>query len=103
MILGSMVLRENYLLNKRNLILYKKTSVRSWIYLLIASLIGTSLGAYLYTESVHLAGANVVSLIATASPLFALPLTYAVNKETISKYGFIGVVLTILGVIIILL
>jgi drug/metabolite transporter (DMT)-like permease len=103
MILGSMVLRESYLINHKNNSSYQKKSVHSWILLLVASLIGTSLGAYLYTESVHIAGANVVSLIATASPLFALPLTYLVNKERISKFGFIGVILTIIGVFIILI
>jgi drug/metabolite transporter (DMT)-like permease len=102
LILGSMVWRENYLEKKNNTI-SPKISLYSWCLLLIASIIGTSLGAYLYTESVHIAGANVVSLIASASPLFALPLTYLINKEKISKFGFIGVVLTILGVIIILL
>jgi drug/metabolite transporter (DMT)-like permease len=102
-ILGSMVLRENYSLKKKNSNFYKKKSGYTWMYLSVASIIGTSLGAYLYTESVHLTGANVVSLIASASPLFALPLTYLVNKETISRYGFIGVILTISGVIIILI
>ncbi len=103
LILGSMVLRENYL-NKNNEILSnKKKSLRTWILLIVASIIGTSLGAYLYTESVHIAGANIVSLIASASPLFALPLTYLVNKEKISKFGFIGVILTIAGVLVILI
>ena len=103
LILGSMVLRENYLIKRNNNLHHKKKSFRSWILLLAASIIGTSLGAYLYTESVHLAGANVVSLIASASPLFALPLTYFVNKERISKFGFIGVIITILGVVVILI
>ena len=103
LILGSMVLRENYFKNKNENSLSHKKSLRSWIILLIASIIGTSLGAYLYTESVHIAGANIVALIASASPLFALPLTYFVNKEKITKWGFIGVILTILGVIVILI
>lgn len=102
LILGSMVWRENYLKNKNNKSLNQKISLRSWILLLIASIIGTSLGAYLYTESIHLAGANIVALIASASPLFALPITYFINKEKITKWGFTGVVLTVLGVIIIL-
>jgi drug/metabolite transporter (DMT)-like permease len=102
-ILGSMVFREKFLTKNSKSYSYKKISAKSWILLLIASLIGTSLGAYLYTESVHLAGPNVVSLIATASPLFALPLTYFINKEKISRFGFIGVILTILGVAIILI
>lgn len=103
LILGSMVCRENFLMKGSNKISYQKKSVRSWMFLLIASIIGTSIGAYLYTESVHLAGANIVSLIASASPLFALPLTYFVNKEKITKFGFIGVILTIIGVVIILI
>jgi drug/metabolite transporter (DMT)-like permease len=103
MILGSMVLREKILTKKKNIAFCKKISSQSWVYLLVASLIGTSLGAYLYTESVHIAGANVVSLIATASPLFALPLTFFINKERISRFGLIGVILTIIGVIIILI
>ncbi|MFW9941813.1 MAG: DMT family transporter [Candidatus Thorarchaeota archaeon] len=102
MILGSMVWRERYLKNRDDNLMNSKKSLRTWILLIVASIIGTSLGAYLYTESVHVAGADVVALIASASPLFALPLTYFVNKEVISKFGFTGVILTILGVIIIL-
>jgi drug/metabolite transporter (DMT)-like permease len=103
LILGSMVLRENHLKNKNGMLIHKKKSLRSWIILLVASIIGTSLGAYLYTESVHIATANVVSLIASAAPLFALPLTYFINKEKITKWGFLGVILTIVGVVIILI
>jgi len=102
LILGSMLLRENHLKNKNDISQNQKISLHSWIFLLVASIIGTSLGAYLYTESVHIAGANVVSLIASAAPLFALPLTYFINKEKITKWVFLGVILTILGVFIIL-
>lgn len=83
--------------------LSKKRSRKTWLLLLIGSIIGTSIGAYFYAEAAHIAGANVMALLASASPLFALPLTYWVNKEKISKQGFIGVILTIIGVIIILL
>jgi drug/metabolite transporter (DMT)-like permease len=103
LILGSMVLRENHSKKDIDQLQRNKKSLRTWVLLIIASILGTSLGAYLYTEAIHLAGANVMALIASASPLFALPLTYFVNKEKISKYGFIGVILTILGVILILL
>lgn len=103
LILSSMVWRENYLNKENNNFVNKKKSLRTWALLISASIIGTSLGAYLYTESVHIAGADVVALIASASPLFSLPLTYFVNKEKISKFGFIGVTLTIFGVIVILI
>lgn len=102
-ILGSMVLRENHINKEYSFSQKKKRSLRTWLLLIIASLIGTSLGAYLYTEAIHVAGANIMSLIASASPLFALPLSYIVNKEKISKFGFIGVILTILGVVVVLI
>ncbi len=102
LILGSMVLRENHSKKNMDQLQRNKKSLRTWVLLIIASILGTSIGAYLYTEAIHLAGANVMALVASASPLFALPLTYFVNKEKISKYVFIGVILTILGVILIL-
>ncbi|MHA2280843.1 MAG: DMT family transporter [Promethearchaeota archaeon] len=103
LILGSMVLREKNLKKDTNQQQSNKKSLHTWVLLIVASILGTSLGAYLYTEAIHLAGANVMALVASASPLFALPLTYFVNKEKISKYGFLGVLLTIFGVVLILI
>jgi len=102
LILLTMVWRENrFGDNNKKLYSYKKPS-KTWLVLLIASIIGTSLGAYLYTEAAHTAGAIVMSLLASASPLFSLPLTYWLNKERITKYGFLGIVSTILGVIVVI-
>jgi len=103
LILASMVFTEKFYYKKKKIKpLQKKTSI-TWVILIIASLIGTSLGAYLYTEAARTAGATVMSLIASASPLFSLPLTYWVNKERITKYGFLGVILTVIGVIIVII
>lgn len=103
LILSSMVWRENYSKKRSNILTNNRKTLYTWSILIGASIMGTSLGAYLYTESVHVAGADVVALIASASPLFALPLTYFINQEKISKFGFIGVILTIAGVIIIII
>ncbi|MBY8978921.1 MAG: DMT family transporter [Candidatus Lokiarchaeota archaeon] len=103
LILFLMVWRENRFGDgNQNLFSYRKPS-KTWSILLIASIIGTSLGAYLYTEAAHTAGAIVMSLLASASPLFSLPLTYWLNKERISKYGFLGVLATILGVVVVII
>ena len=102
-ILLSMVLRERYLMREKENSIYKKKSTETWILLVVASIIGTSIGAYLYTEAIRLTGSNFVSLLATASPLFSLPLTYLINKEKITKLGFLGVALTIVGVVFILI
>lgn len=103
LILCVMAGRENHIKKKKlKTSINKRRSLKTYILLLLGSLIGTSLGAFLYTEAARVAGANIMSLIATASPLFALPLTYFVNKEKVTKQGLIGVILTILGVVIIL-
>ena len=102
-ILTIMVGKENYSMKKNTDKSPFKKSIVTWGYLIIAALIGTSLGAYVYTEAARVAGSTVMSLIASASPLFSLPLTYLINKEKITKIGFIGVILTIIGVIIILI
>ena len=100
-ILLSMVLRENY---KTKSVIYTKIkrSGNTWALLIIGAIIGTSIGAYVYTEAARVAGATIMALIVSASPLFSLPLTYFINKEKITKFGFVGVILTILGVIIII-
>lgn len=100
-ILLSMVLRENYRTKPINTNI--KRSRNTWALLVIGAIIGTSIGAYVYTEAARVAGATIMSLIASASPLFSLPLTHFINKEKITKFGFLGVVLTILGVIVIII
>jgi len=82
---------------------FQNKSKKTWIILSFAALIGTSVGAFLYTEAVRTAGASKMALIGSANPLFALPLAYFINKEKISKFSFFGVLLIISGLIISLL
>jgi drug/metabolite transporter (DMT)-like permease len=103
LILILMVWRENKVSDSSQYLHSFKKPSQTWVILIIASIIGTSLGAYLYTEAARIAGAIVMSLLASASPLFSLPLTYWINKEKITKYGFLGVISTILGVVVILI
>jgi len=102
-ILLLMVWRENRIMDSAQYQYSFKKPSQTWLILLIASIIGTSLGGYLYTEAARTAEAIAVSLIASASPLFSLPLTYWINKERITKYGLLGVVSTFLGVIVVII
>lgn len=102
LILSLMVFTEKVYHKKGKINSLQKRTPKTWAFLIIASLIGTSLGAYLFTEAARTAGATVMSLIASASPLFSLPFAYWINKEKITKLGFIGVLLTIIGVIIVI-
>ncbi len=74
----------------------------TWSWLILGSIIGTSLGAYLYTEATRIAGATIMSLFATAAPIIAFPLDYIFNKERINWKSMIGVFLIIIGIIFII-
>ncbi len=75
-----------------------KKSKRAWGWLILGSIIGTSLGAYLYTEATRTAGATIMALFATAAPLIAIPMDYIFNKERINWRSMIGVFLIIIGI-----
>ncbi|MFX1593041.1 MAG: DMT family transporter, partial [Promethearchaeota archaeon] len=74
----------------------------TWIILLISAILSYSIGSIFFGEAVHIAGATYMSLISTALPLFTIPFSYVINKEKLSKIGFLGVGITLLGVILIL-
>jgi drug/metabolite transporter (DMT)-like permease len=78
-------------------------SKATWAWLLLGALIGSTIGVYFFTEAARVAGATFMSLIATANPLFALPLSYLINREKISRLGFLGIVVIILGVLILVI
>lgn len=77
-------------------------SRNTWKILIISAILSYSIGSLLFGEAVHIAGASFMSLISTALPLFTIPFSYLINKEKISKTGFLGVILTLIGVILIL-
>jgi len=103
LILSSMVFSETYYQKKGKIEPTQKKDRKTWVLLIFAAILGTSIGAYVYTEAARTAHATVMSLIASAAPLFSLPLTYWLNKEKITKFGFLGVILTIIGVVIIVI
>jgi drug/metabolite transporter (DMT)-like permease len=76
-----------------------KWNKKIWLFLIIGSLLGTSLGLYLFTEAIVRANAAVVSLIGSSSPLVAIPISWLINKEKSNGISIIGVIITTLGII----
>ncbi|MFX1242020.1 MAG: DMT family transporter [Promethearchaeota archaeon] len=74
----------------------------TWSILIISALLSYSIGSVFFGEAVHTAGAIFMSIISTALPLFTIPFSYLINKESISKTEFIGIIVTFIGVLIIL-
>ncbi|MFW9924638.1 MAG: DMT family transporter [Candidatus Thorarchaeota archaeon] len=84
----------------------KKTKIKTWnkvtwILLFLGALIGTSLGAYLYTEAIFSVNAAFVSIIGSSSPIFSIPISWLINKEKINLIVLKGVLLTTVGLVLI--
>lgn len=84
----------------------KKTKIKTWekktwLMLFLGAIIGTSIGAYLYTEAIFLVNASFVSIVGSSSPLFAIPISWLFNREKVTLIGLIGVLLTVGGVVMI--
>ncbi|MFX0058343.1 MAG: DMT family transporter [Candidatus Hodarchaeota archaeon] len=75
----------------------------TWKFLILSAILSYALGSIFFGEAVYIVGASFMALISTAMPLFTIPFSYLINKESISRKGFIGVILTIFGVILILI
>jgi drug/metabolite transporter (DMT)-like permease len=74
----------------------------TWSWLLVASLVGTSLGVFLYSEATRLAGASFVALVGASSPLVAIPFAWLINGETTNKASLFGIVFILSGVLLII-
>jgi len=75
----------------------------TWVILIISSILSYSIGSIFFGEAVRTVGASIMSLLSAAMPLFTIPFSYLINREGITKRGFLGVIITILGVVLILI
>jgi drug/metabolite transporter (DMT)-like permease len=75
---------------------------KTWVILILSAILSYSIGSIFFGEAVHIAGSVYMSLISTAQPLFTIPFSYVINKEKLSKRGFLGIGLTLIGVMLII-
>lgn len=95
------------LLNTISLVESRKKPIpkgrKTWLILILSSILSYSIGSIFFGEAVRTVGASIMSLLSAAMPLFTIPFSYLINRESITKQGFLGVILTIIGVVIILI
>ncbi|MBN1328278.1 MAG: DMT family transporter [Candidatus Heimdallarchaeota archaeon] len=77
----------------------KEWSKHTWLFLILGAIIGTSIGAFLYTEAIVLSNAAIVAIIGSSSPLFSLPISWLINREKSNWLSIIGVIVTFVGVL----
>ncbi|TFH04170.1 MAG: DMT family transporter [Candidatus Thorarchaeota archaeon] len=68
-----------------------------------AGFLGMTLGSLLYTYAVKLTGASIAALLGSTSPLFAVPISIFLLKESFSRRSIFAVLLTVIGVALVIL
>lgn len=68
-----------------------------------AGFLGMTLGSLLYTYTVKMIGASVAALLGSTSPLFAVPISMILLKESFSRRSIFAVLLTVFGVALVIL
>ena len=68
------------------------------VYLILGSIIGTIIGAFLFLEGINLLGSAKASIFYATSPLFATPLAVLFLKEKLSVKIILATIIMILGI-----
>ena len=68
-----------------------------------AGFLGMTMGTLLYTYTVKLIGASIAALLGSTSPLFAIPISVMLLKESFNRKSLLGVSLTVFGVALVVI
>jgi len=69
----------------------------------IAGFFGMAVGSLLYVTAVASVGAAIMSVIATTSPLFAIPVSILFLKEKLTPVAIVGILATLIGIVLVVL
>ncbi|MDY9921717.1 MAG: EamA family transporter [Synergistota bacterium] len=75
----------------------RNISLKAWLYILTAAVIGLALGSILYTTCINVMPVAVVTAITSTSPFIAALFGHFVLKEKLSRLQWAGVVMIISG------
>ncbi len=87
-------------INGASAVRQRQVSRRSAMLLAIAGIAGTGLGGLLYLVALKDIGAGRAAVLASMSPLFALPLGALILKERITLWVAVGTVLAVCGIVL---
>ena len=75
----------------------RSISLKAWLYILAAAVVGLALGSILYTACIDVMPVAVVTAITSTSPFIAALFGHFVLKEKLSRLQWAGVVMIISG------
>ncbi|MFX1367711.1 MAG: DMT family transporter [Promethearchaeota archaeon] len=82
---------------------YQIPSSRSTKIIIISGALGMGVAAIFWVVAIKYAGAVLVSVLGTTSPLFAIPISVVILKESITRRGLTFIVVIVIGVATVIL
>jgi len=79
----------------------KRVDRRSWLVILVASLIGTGFGTLLFIMSIQMVGAGRTAVLTSTAPLMAIPFSMLWLRERPTRWTLAGTVLTTMGIVLV--
>lgn len=70
---------------------------------IIAGFFGMAMGSIFYVAGVAMAGAAIMSVMASTAPLFAIPVSIFILKEKVTPLALVGVALTLIGIVLVVM
>jgi drug/metabolite transporter (DMT)-like permease len=74
---------------------------RSWLVILVASLVGTGMGTLLFVMSIQLVGAGRTAVLTSTAPLMAVPFSVLWLSERPTGWTVAGTLLTTAGIVLV--
>jgi len=74
---------------------------RSWLTIIVASLVGTGMGSLLFVLAIQMIGAGRTAVLTATAPLMAIPLAVLWLKERPNRRTLIGALLATAGIVLV--
>jgi DME family drug/metabolite transporter len=71
---------------------------KSWLVILVASLVGTGMGTLLFIMAIQMTGAGRTAILTSTAPLLAMPFSMLWLRERPSRWTVVGTLLTVIGI-----
>jgi len=79
----------------------RKLDWRSWLTIVVASLVGTGVGSLLFVQAIQMIGAGRTAVLTSTAPLMAIPLAVLWLHERPNRRTLIGALLATAGIILV--
>lgn len=74
---------------------------RSWLMIIVASIVGTGMGTLFFVISIQIVGAGRAAILTSTSPLMAIPFSFLWLGERPTRWTLAGTLLTVVGIVLV--